>query len=78
MASPTVKALKAIPQDVQEDLLSLAILQKDLRETRLATEKCQKAVIEKLIDTKMDATLVEALGRARDRRAAKRTKAVRG
>ena len=77
MAKPIHKALQSIPQDVQSELLRLAILRKALRETREAYDNCHLEIMEKLIGTKMDSAFISALGETQGLRAATRSKAVR-
>jgi hypothetical protein len=64
-------SVKTIPVAVQEELLALGILQRELDQTHAAVVSRQNSIIEKLTGRTMDSTLMRDLVAEHNRRAVK-------
>jgi len=71
MASPSLKPQSVIPQEVQGEIIALALLTSDLHQTLTAIEKRQNSIIEKLTGAKVDASFLADLLDEHNRRVAK-------
>jgi hypothetical protein len=71
MASPTLKPQAVIPQEVQGEIIALALLTSDLHRTMTAIEKRRNGIIEKLTGAKVDDALFARLFDEHNKRVAK-------
>lgn len=70
MANSTVaKASSRIPQDVQQDMIAVALLTARLHEIQSAIEHRQSRIVEKLTGVNIDAGVLGELVAAHNRRA---------
>jgi hypothetical protein len=71
MAQPKIISPAVIPQEVQFDIIALALLTSDLHRTLTAIENRQNSIIEKLTGAKMGDSLIADLFSEHNRRVAK-------
>lgn len=71
MAKPKIVAPAVIPQEVQGDIVALALLTNTLHRTLTAIKSRQDSIILKLTGVKVDDSLVADLFNQHNRRAAK-------
>jgi len=71
MAKANSKALTAIPQEVQQDIIALVLLTRRLHEMLAGIEYRQNSIVEKLTSAKVDDALLAGLVAEHNQRAAK-------